>query len=264
MNNTIFLDTSELIRGLESLAYPSERWSRERGVNRYSGLRLSYHLMTSDGISYDGNVREDNKKLINAALEAISQHMDKALSEQLSARLHAVELNQTQELALIDKSIVNASSYFQDCADTMLKDFRQGAKFGLGLIDIDKYLWKPIQGEMPPDQALDELMNDTDVTGRRFFNAIYRNEAIYNKVKNWALYEVYHKEEFGLLFTLFRIKLSEYRAIYLSQNQLLQTCYYEPNERRAEIIRRIPQEHGEGISYKKLLEEGMYRVWLGK
>lgn len=264
MNNTILLDTSELIRGLESLAYPSKDWSRKRRVNRYSGLRLCYHLMTKDGISYDGNVREENRELIDSALDGIANNLSPKLCERFRERLDPVRLNDDQELKLANKSIKDAINYFQDCADSMLKDFREGDQFGGGLSKIEKYLLKPIQVHRPPDSALEELMNNDAETGRRFFVAIYKDDLVYERVKSWVSKDAYEPKEYGLFFTLFRIKLSEYRAIHLSQNHQLNTCFYEPDDQRGSIITRIPQEHGEGVHYAKLLEEGMYRVWLGK
>ncbi|WP_286747246.1 hypothetical protein [Roseivirga sp. UBA1976] len=264
INNTILQDTSELIRGLEALAYPSHEWSRDNGTNRYSALRLCYHLMTRDGVSYDGKVRAKNAMLMESAFEGIAKNLDKSLSDRLRERLNPITLETEQESKLTHKSINDAANYFQDCVDGLLSDFRKGGPFGGGLSNIEKYLFKPVQIQLPPQDALADLLEDKQVTGRRFYAAIYQHEKVLSKVKHWVENGKFSADEYGLFFTLFRIKLSEYKSIYLTQENMLEDCHYEPDSLRGEILSRIPQEHGQEPNYHRLLEEGMYTVWLGK
>jgi len=81
---TIYLDTSELIKGLEGLAWPRKNW-RQNDIQPV--LQLCYHLMSSDAIVYDGKVRLENKKQIEDLLEDIGKALGYDNMEYLSNRL---------------------------------------------------------------------------------------------------------------------------------------------------------------------------------
>ena len=262
-SSTIFLDTSELICALEALAFPQTGWSRRRGVNMYSALRLSYHLMTRDIVIYDGNVRKENEELIHMALEGIGRNMSPDLESELRSRIRGVSFSKEEEGIFTDKSIRDAANYFANRSEA-LEDYFFSYEFGSGLTEIEEYLFRPCQGNFSSQKMLDEILDRKGITGRRFYVSIYRNDKVLEKIKRWIKENEVNPKDFNLMFSLFRAKLAESKSIHLVDSRQYSECFYEPNEFRRKLLGKIPEEKGEQVSYRKVLEEGMYKVWLGR
>lgn len=262
-NNAILLDTSELISALEALAFPQTEWSRKRGVNMYSALRLSYHLMTRDIVIYDGNVRQENEALINGALESIGRNMSPELESGLRSRFRGVSFTREEESIFTNESIQDAANYFGNRSGA-LEDYFFGYEFGSGLTEIEEYLFRPCQGNFSSQKMLDDILDRKGITGRRFYVSIYRNDKVLEKIKKWIKDDEVSPRDFNLMFSLFRAKLAESKSMYLVDSEQYSECFYEPNEFRRKLLSKIPEEQGESVNYRKVLEEGMYKVWLGK
>ncbi len=262
--NAIILDTSELIKGLEALAYPRSEWRLDKGTNMYSALRLSYHLMTRDHIYYDGKVREENDKRIEAALAEIQKKSDNDIVNELRQRIKGKSFEKHDEKTFAGKAIKDSVNYFQDSAETGLLDRFNQFKFGSGLSQLDKYLFNPIRDGYSSQQLLDHIFEERKLTGRRFYVSIFENEEIINRLKGWIKNNEVRAEDFNLMFTMFRTKLAETKSIHLWQQDEEGEYFYEPDRLRGELLKSIPMHNERKVNYAKVLDEAMHKVWLSK
>lgn len=261
--NTIILDTSELIKGLEALAHPRSKWSLRDGTNMYSALRLSYHLMTRDVVYFDGKVRAANADRIEAAFEAIRNNMSSEIATALEMRINGKSFSKPEEKEFTKSAIKDAANYFQDCSKDIQKKFFE-FQFGSGLTEIDTYLIDPIKNGYSSQQLLDFIFDHKKITGRRFYVSIYENEELLDRIKNWVRKGEVTPGDFNLMFTLFRAKLSETKSLHLFGSDEISECFYEPDRFRGDLLRSLIAQNEERVNYTQVLEDGMYRVWLSK
>ncbi|WP_139135200.1 hypothetical protein [Roseivirga sp. 4D4] len=262
--STVTLDTSELIKGLEALAFPRSRWSLKDGTNMYSALRLSYHLMTRDSVYYDGKVRSENQERIDAAFDEIKKKSNTDLIEGLQGRILPKSFEKEEEKAFARQAIKDAIRYFQDGhSHGLLKRFND-FQFGSGLEGIDQYLLAPIRGGYSSKQLLDNIFEQRQITGRRFYVSIFESEGLLDSLKNWIRNNAVAADDFNLLFTLFRTKLAETKCINLWQKDEDGEYFYEPDYFRGALLKSIPMQNEGRVNYAKVLDEAMHKVWLSK
>ena len=263
--NSIILDTSELIKSLDALAKPRKDW--EQG-NMFSSLRFCYHLMTRDTIVFDGSIRGENEKLINSSLLAIKKSMGSDIHKELTNRLKGEVFLKSDEKELMAQSIKDAANYFGEQPSRIkisLESIDYNFKsLGSGLTEIDKYLINPCEKGYSSQNLLDNIFDKKEITGRRFYVAIFENPKVLARVKKLIKEGKVNPQDFNLMFAFFRTKLSEAKSIKLEKSGMYDTCFYEPDKLRTDLLMTIPLEADLKVNHAKVLDEGMYRVWLAK
>ena len=94
--------------------------------------------------------------------------------------------------------------------------------------------------------------------------AIFENPKVLARVKKLIKEGKVNPQDFNLMFAFFRTKLSEAKSIKLEKSGMYGTCFYEPDKLRTDLLMTIPLEADLKVNHAKVLDEGMYRVWLAK
>ena len=231
---SVFLDSSELIKALEALANPRKEW-RESRIKK-AGLRLAYHLMTTDEVVYDGNVRKENQDQIDELYKKIKLRLGNTNQSELIGRLVPEEYK--DESALISSAIQEAVYYFQDYFFQEPLD-RLQFSFGSGLSDIEGNVFKPIKEGASFDNLIEDILKKRGITGRRFYAAIYGNEVARELITEWVNRDELRLQDLNLMFTIFRSKLSESKCLDLVDGGKKRECFYDPDHKRVEIFRAM-------------------------
>lgn len=264
---TIYLDTSELIKGLEGLAWPRKNWRKN---DTQPVLQLCYHLMSSDAIVYDGKVRHENKKQIEDLLEDIGKALGYDNMEYLSDRLVMTNFSDAKEKDLANRSIVDAMGALESFFLNEEADKLASFSFGSGLTDVNQYIFEPLKKGYKSDSVLDRLWSNDKITGRRFYDSIYNNDVQRHLLAKWIREEDFTPEHLSIMFTLFRIKMSENKTIEQVQSIKNSFCYYGPEFNRAKLQEQVRErvtflgKHGHvkpQIPSVELVELGMQRVY---
>lgn len=171
---------------------------------------------------------------------------------------------------MTNRSIVDAMGAFEYCflKEEAVKLASFG--FGSGLTDVNQYIFEPLKKGYKSDSVLNQLWSNDKITGRRFYVSIYKNDLQKDLLAKWIKEEGFTPEHLSLMFTLFRIKMSENKTIEQVESIKNSFCYYGAEFKRAKLQEQVRErvtflgKHGyvrPQIPSVELVELGMQRVY---
>ncbi len=258
LQRAAYLDTTKVIRGLDMIANPMIETTSKCSINDVT--RLSYLLMTKDTIYCDGHVTSDNSSKIDRLLNKIDDKYSEYVSTKIRKKIRQKKFNPEEEISLSDDAIHETFSYYNRSI-YKTQNVVHNTSFDNGMSDPLEYLIEPIRKGNISQDFIENLREDKNVVGRRFYASILNNPLLSEQLFLFLRSERMSVKDLPTMFSLFRALFASEKSNKLISDDANLQCIYQPDETRAEILKRFEREHRE---LSDGFDLGLTQVWLKK